>query len=59
MSREEVVIRMKKLDVLYNELDILDSKVKFKKIKKIDFLFKNKLLKNKLINYLKYENRKW
>ena len=48
MSRDEVVIRMKKLDVLYKELDILDSKVKSKEIKEIDFFIQEQIIKEQI-----------
>lgn len=48
MSRDEVVIRMKKLDVLYNELDILVSKVKSKEIKEIDFFIQEQIIKEQI-----------
>lgn len=48
MSREEVLQRMRKLDVLYKELDILDEQYKSGKIVEIDYLIKEEELKKQI-----------
>lgn len=48
MSKEEVLQRMRKLDVLYKELDILDEQYKSGKIVEIDYLIKEEELKKQI-----------
>ena len=48
LSREEVLQRMRKLDVLYKELDILDEQYKSGKIVEIDYLIKEEELKKQI-----------
>ena len=38
MSRDEVLKRIDKLDVLYGELDVLDSKLASKQIDEMEFI---------------------
>ena len=51
MSREDVLDRIIKLDVLYKELDVLDSKFSSKEIIEIDFLIEENKI-HKQINKL-------
>jgi hypothetical protein len=48
MSKDEVLKRINKLDVLYKELDILDCKLASKEIKEIDFLSEELNIKQKI-----------
>lgn len=48
MSRDEVLDRINKLDVLYRELDILDEKLQSKSIEEIDFLIEETEIKKKI-----------
>lgn len=48
LSRKEVLQRMRKLDVLYKELDILDEQYKSGKIVEIDYLIKEEELKKQI-----------
>lgn len=48
MSREEVLRRMRKLDVLYKELDILDEQFKSGKIVEIDYRIQEQELKKQI-----------
>lgn len=48
MSREEVLRRMRKLDVLYKELGILDEQFKSGKIVEIDYRIKEEELKKQI-----------
>lgn len=48
MSREEVLQRMRKLDVLYKELDILDEQFKSGKIVEIDYRIQEEELKKQI-----------
>lgn len=48
MSKDEVLDRIDKLDVLYKELDILDCKLVSKQIKEIEFLSEEITLKKEI-----------
>ena len=48
MSREDVLDRINKLDVLYKELDVLDEKLQSKSIEEIDFLIEETEIKKKI-----------
>jgi hypothetical protein len=48
MSREDVLDRIDKLDVLYKELDVLDEKLQLKSIQEIDFLIEEIEIKKKI-----------
>lgn len=48
MSRDEVLKRMKQLDVLYNELEVLDKELKEGKLVEIDFLIKEDDIKKQI-----------
>lgn len=48
LSREEVLRRMRKLDVLYKELDILDEQFKSGKIVEIDYRIQEEELKKQI-----------
>jgi len=48
MSRDEILKRIDKLDVLYKELDILDEKFKSKSIQEIDFLIEEHKIKKQI-----------
>lgn len=48
MSREDVLDRIDKLDVLYKELDVLDVKFALKQISEIDFLIEENEIKKEI-----------
>jgi len=48
MSREDVLDRIDKLDVLYKELDVLDEKLKLKSIQEIEYLIEEVEIKKKI-----------
>lgn len=48
MSRDEVLKRMKQLDVLYNELEVLDKELKEGKLVEIDFLIQEDDIKKQI-----------
>jgi len=48
VSREDVLDRIDKLDVLYKELDVLDGKFALKQISEIDFLIEENEIKKQI-----------
>jgi hypothetical protein len=48
MSRDEVLNRISKLDVLYKELDVLDQEFNEKRINEIDYLIREVDLKKEI-----------
>lgn len=48
MSRDEVLKRMNKLDVLYKELDVLDSKLELKEIDEMEFIIEEMKIKKEI-----------
>jgi hypothetical protein len=48
MSRDEVLERIDKLDVLYRELDVLDNKLASKEIDEMDFIIKEVKIKKEI-----------
>ena len=48
MSRDEVLKRMNKLDVLYKELDILDEKLASKQIDEMEFIVEEVKIKKEI-----------
>jgi hypothetical protein len=48
MSREDVLDRIDKLDVLYKELDVLDEKLQLKSIQEIEYLIDEIEIKKKI-----------
>ena len=48
MSKDEVLKRIDKLDVLYKELDVLDGKFASKQIEEIDFLIEENEIKKQI-----------
>jgi hypothetical protein len=48
VSREDVLDRINKLNVLYKELDILEEKFKSRSIEEIDFLIEEHSVKKQI-----------
>jgi hypothetical protein len=48
VSKEDVLDRINKLDVLYKELDVLDVKFASKQIEEIDFLIEENEIKKQI-----------
>lgn len=48
MSRDEVLKRIDKLDVLYKELDVLDSKLSSKQIDEMEFIVEEVKIKKEI-----------
>lgn len=48
MSRDEVLERIEKLDVLYKELDILDTRLDSKQIDEIEFIIDELKIKKEI-----------
>lgn len=48
MSRDEVLERIEKLDVLYKELDILDNRLDSKQIDEIEFIIDELKIKKEI-----------
>ena len=48
MSRDEVLKRIDKLDVLYKELDVLDSKLSSKQIDEMEFIVEEIKIKKEI-----------
>ena len=48
MSRDEVLKRIDKLDVLYKELDVLDSKLASKQIDEMEFIVEEVKIKKEI-----------